>query len=78
MPRFEVTKYKLVYDVNDKKAFIHIFYNMDGKLVGKNVEIAPEFTEFVANMLRFEKPIYWNSDSEKIETGNEEIGEQEL
>ena len=78
MAIFEVKKYVLIYD--DLNTQPHIMLQHIGPAGGQiTVELfpTPENALFIADMLRNEKPVYWNTVEKCVTTSKEPVGEEE-
>ena len=74
----QVKKYILIYDDMNKQPQIVLQYiGPSGGQIVSNVFPTPENALFIADMLRNEKPIYWDPDTGRISTSDEPVGEAE-
>lgn len=74
----QVSKYELTFDdANEQMRIVLRFLGPEG---GQNSDILwpkPENATYVADMLRNEKPIYWDPEKRIISTSAEPVGEEE-
>lgn len=72
MPYREVAKYALVYQ--NRPGF---YVQVVGESVMRRLVVAPADEVFVADILRNEKPLYFDLDRQVLSTANEDPGEEE-
>ncbi|MHA1229715.1 MAG: hypothetical protein ACTSRP_23650 [Candidatus Helarchaeota archaeon] len=73
----QVNKYVINYNTRTKHAAIKIYYNLHETSCSEIINIDKDDLDMVINMLRFEKPIFWSTESKTLMTGPEEVGEEE-
>ena len=71
----EVIGYRLFYFENGDRPEVAIF----ARELPKGVRLVPTGPNavFVADMLRNEKPVFWNTEAKWLSTSSEPIGEEE-
>ncbi len=76
MPLLVVDKYKIEYNFDNKKAKIYL-HCREGKevITGKYDNLSAEEALFLADMLRNEKPIFYDTKHQIVQTGSEPPGE---
>ncbi|MBK7694887.1 MAG: hypothetical protein IPP06_14780 [Saprospiraceae bacterium] len=71
----EVKNYQLMYRTHLNKGSIYLIF-ADNTNVNIKLDSASELMA-MADMLRNEKPVYYNSESKNLVTGWEPVGEEE-
>ncbi len=76
----KVINYKLSYEVNTGTPAVTL--GLQGDEAGKtryieNLPLKSEHLLYVVHMLRFEKPVWYNSETKVMTTGFEPTGEEE-
>ncbi len=80
MPVYEVENYVLRYDLDQNRPWVIVHYKVDAQW--KNVNWFPpkEDAQYLSDMLRNEKPVYYvesTAGAKWLTTAAEEIGEEE-
>lgn len=76
-----IDKYWLRYNTKEKTIVIGIKYREggtpSGRLLSHSISLAGSESIFLADLLRYEKPVYFDPDTGAIATGDEPPGEEE-
>jgi hypothetical protein len=80
MPTRKVINYKLSYDA--KNGIPQVMLGLQGAAEGKTryAEILPkklDYLLYVVHMLRYEEPVWYNTETQVLTTGFEPTGEEE-
>ncbi len=76
-----IESYELNYQ--SKRDYCHVNIKFregdspDGELLTESFRVEPSTAIYLADMLRNEKPVYFDPETGAIETGKEEVGEEE-
>jgi len=73
----QVNKYIINYRTKEKQIYIKIYYQLGDASCSELIDVAQKDIDTVINMLRYEKPIFWSTNSRVLMTGPEEVGEEE-
>ncbi len=76
----KVNNYKLSYNI--KTGTPQVTLGLQGEEEGKTryvepLPLKPEYLQYVVHMLRFEKPVWFNTETNIMTTGFEPTGEEE-
>jgi len=81
MAWIEITTYWLTYNTKKKQCHVGIRYREggtpDGKILKKTLAVDPGTAVYLADMLRNEKPVYFDPETGAVATGREEVGDEE-
>lgn len=77
MALLEVISYMLIYDEKKEMPSIKITIKDGTSQKTRELKILPLHMGFVVDMLRNEKPVFYSTTSESIQTGAEMVGEEE-
>ncbi len=75
-----IDKYWLQYDLEKLAAKVCITYTSDSLISSRRTKcftLPPGDAIFLADMLRYEKPVYYDPETNLITTGEEPVGEEE-
>ena len=78
-----VESYYLRYNPDTQQCIVGVHYTLADQLQGAPKPLSRQFTvsaqeaRFLADMLRNEKPIYYDTSTGALATGKEEVGEGE-
>jgi hypothetical protein len=76
-----VVSYYLRYNTGDRQPVIGIYYHEKGAaeetLTAQHFQLPPQDALFIADMLRNEKPVYFDPSTGALASGKEQIGEGE-
>lgn len=77
MAREDVISYQFIYRIKEQKVRLHLTTKQSGQYK-EPVDVLPlEKAVFLMDMLRNEKPIYYNPETSVIYTNEEPVGEKE-
>ena len=77
MATFKVIWYSLHYNYESQTHGIRITYEEENEKKTIPLEVDLPHLGFVVDMLRNEKPIWYNTSNKTLQTGTEEVGEGE-
>jgi len=81
MAWINIDKYWLRYNTKEKTIWISIQYReggtSSGRLLSHNISLSGSDAIFLADLLRYEKPVYFDPNTGAIATGIEPPGEEE-
>ena len=81
MAWIKVATYQLSYESKRKQCNVGITFRKggseDGELLKELFEVEPTTAVYLADMLRNEKPVWFDPDTGKLRTAREEVGEEE-
>jgi len=79
MPSELVKKYRLTYNDTFHKGGITVYTEIEGSTAirSASLDVPESLLAYVADLLRNEKPVYYNRDTKHLHTGLEETGEEE-
>ena len=77
-----VTSYYLRYNTEQNQCVVGVHYRQggqpDGQLLARHLTVPATEALFLADMLRNEKPVFFDPETAAIATGKEEVGEGEI
>jgi hypothetical protein len=77
-----VTSYYLRYNLKEKQCVVGVHYreggSSEGRMLSKHFLIPANEAPFLVDLLRNEKPVYFDPESGAIATGKETVGEGEI
>lgn len=76
-----VSEYYLRYNIKEKQAVVGIYYREDGRTEGRlltqHFAVSSGEGLFLADMLRNEQPVYYDTEGGALASGKEGVGEGE-
>ncbi len=81
MTWFPVTSYYLRYNTNDKQPVVGIYFSVSTpagtRIDSRHLAVPAADAYYLADMLRNEKPVYFDPKTGALATGHEPVGEGE-
>lgn len=79
---FPVTSYYLRYNVREKQPIVGIYYSIatpaGTRIDSQHLSVPAADASYLADMLRNEKPVYFDPKTGALATGHEPVGEGEI
>ena len=73
----KITKYRFDYHTKDHKISLMVNYKEKNKIPTVKIALSPQNAVFLMDMLRNERPIFWDDTRKVLHTGSEPTGEGE-